>query len=332
MDRHKRNRMIGWGIVALIIIAPVIVTVIGAVTSPPTGNIPVGHVVYIEADQPSEKTTMLRGLFIVDPSGASHLLTHETEPQDVDAGSREWITEPAISPDGSQAAFIKQIITLQEGQHSIVNQIWLVKLNGNTVPMLQYNLTLNRITPPPSRIVWSKDGKSLLFISYKDCYQLDLTSLRLTKPSVRFGEYKQTVDVPLMELIGTTKDNSPICLVKTDNTLQYDNVLMPNVAAASADPTGRYIAYALVSDKRHIVIKALEKNVPDITIPIVYGWSLLGSRKITSVRWSPDSRFIGYTVSKPPGADDELFITSIETHLTIKLPFRAGQVRWDWGL
>ena len=59
--------------------------------------------VYLEADAPSEKTTTLRGLYVTAPGRGTRLLVHEDEPQDTDGGVREWITQPALSPDGTQA-------------------------------------------------------------------------------------------------------------------------------------------------------------------------------------------------------------------------------------
>ena len=119
----RRLRWLLW-LLGLLVAAPIIVTLIGAATSPPHARgVPAGHLVYLDADQPSEKTTILRGLYLSQPDGSPRLLIHENEPQDSDAGIREWITEPAASPDGTQVAYLKQNITLQEETHSQDTQL-----------------------------------------------------------------------------------------------------------------------------------------------------------------------------------------------------------------
>ena len=64
---------------------------------------------------------------------------------------------------------------------------------------------------------------------------------------------------------------------------------------------------------------------------VVLGWSLFGHRKIRSLRWSPDGRYVGYTASKPPVADDEMFYLDTQTGKYFKLPFRCGPASWDWS-
>ena len=144
---------------------PVGLTLIGALTSPPhVSGVPSGHLITLQADAPSEHTTTLRGLFVSGPDGAARLLTHETEPQDADDGVREWITQPVLSPDGTQLAFEKQLITLQEDKQSIDNQVWVMRVTPDTrnPPHLVIDLTKQKLKQIVG-LAWDSDS-SLMFL------------------------------------------------------------------------------------------------------------------------------------------------------------------------
>ena len=61
-----------------------------------------------------------------------------------------------------------------------------------------------------------------------------------------------------------------------------------------------------------------------------WGWSVFGRRHITSLHWSPDGKYIGFTVSKPPVPEDELFYLDLADGKTYQLPVRTGRAAWDW--
>ena len=171
-------------LLGLLAAVPVIVTLIGAATSPPHApGVPVGHLVYLDADQPSEKTTILRGLYITQPGGPPRLLVHEDEPQDTDAGIREWITEPAVSPDGTQVAYIQQNITLLEETHTQVTQLWVMPLNvTNAKPRLLLDMTKMHLKQVVG-LTWALDGRSVLFLQDNRQYSVPIQGKSALLPS-----------------------------------------------------------------------------------------------------------------------------------------------------
>ena len=165
----KRQKVWGGTVLGLLVGVPLLSTLISAWTSPPhVAGVPTGHLVYLEADSPSEHTTTLRGLYVTGPDGGTRLLVHETEPQDVDGGVREWITQPSISPDGTRIAFEKQLILLQEEKQTVQNQIWVMPLAASPSPdtaAQKPHLVLDLTKKQQKQVVglaWDSDSSLLL--------------------------------------------------------------------------------------------------------------------------------------------------------------------------
>ena len=360
-----------WIAAAVIIGVPAILTIIGAVTAPPLSPVPTGHIVYLEADQPSEKTTMLHDMFSVGSDQRERLVTAENEPQDVDAGAREWIIEPVGSPDGTRVAYVKEQIVLIEEKQSVDNQIWVADVTSPkpTAGKLVYDLTANKL-PQITRLVWTPDGQYLAFVEGKTLYevpvnpsptakprigQLDLPDeAAVRKPKVSplalislsdtgdvtcfahgFGRVYQTLE-PAWDL---PKANDPVVKAVTPrpvaSTGRADSEprarspvdqLNFEAYAASLSPSGDRLA--AVEDDSHVI--QIMTSTSKTLYPVQLGWSVFGHRKITSLRWSPDGRYVGYTASKPPAADNEMFYLDTQTGKYFKLPFRCGPASWDW--
>ena len=320
---------------------PIGLTLISALTSPPhVKGIPSGHLITLQADAPSEHTTTLRGLFVSGPDGATRLLTHETEPQDTDDGVREWITQPVISPDGTQLAFEKQLITLQEEKQSIDNQIWVMPLAPGTrnPPHLVIDLTKQKLKQIVG-IAWDSDS-SLLFLEDGTAYSvptetadpplitpLDLHGLTLANT----GGVSATRSPALTEA-GTfayeaqTPAGPQVLTQVQDNTLSG-----PAAAVFALSPAGDKIAFVPPGMAHAIQIYDIATRTDSPAIPVRWGWSVFGKRKITSLRWSPDGSQIAFTVSKPPVPEDEIFVVTPATGGTVQLPYRTGCAAWDWG-
>ena len=331
-----------WLYVLLIVLAvPIALTLISALTSPPhVQGIPSGQLVTLQADAPSEHTTTLRGLFVSGPDGATRLLAHETEPQDTDDGVREWITQPAISPDGTQIAFEKQLITLQEDKQAIDNQIWVMPLAAGTrnPPHLVMDLTQQKLKQIVG-LAWDSDS-SLLFLEDGASYSvptetadaplvtpLDLHGLALAKTSsvsatrspalTEAGAFAYEVQTPTGPQVLT----------------QVKEHTLPGPAASvfALSPTGDKIAFVPPGTVNVIRLYDIAAHADGPDIPVRWGWSVFGKRKITSLRWSPDGSQIAFTVSKPPVPEDEIFVVTPATGRTVELPYRTGRAAWDWG-
>ena len=348
MDPKRRALLWGllWGLLGLAAGVPILLTLIGALTSPPhVKGIPTGHLVYLEAEAPSEKTTTLRGLYVTGPGGDSRLLTHENEPQDIDGGVREWITQPALSPDGTQLAFEKQLIMLQEEKQTIQNQVWVMSLAPGSagLPRLVIDLTAGKLKQIVG-LAWDSDS-SLLFLEDGVEYSvptempdqplkipLDLHGLTLaTTPDISATRSPALAESGRF-VYGVQTPNGPRTLV------QNAGAVTPGPAAAvfALAPTGDRIAFVPPGSgygSGGAVLRTydLTTNAYGPDIPVRWGWSVFGRRHVTSLRWSPDGTQLAYTVSKPPVPEDEIFVVNIASGKTVQLPYRAGRAAWDWS-
>lgn len=335
-----------WTLLGLVTGVPILFTLIGALTSPPhVKGIRTGHLVYLEAEAPSEKTTTLRGLYVTEPGQPPRLLTHENEPQDTDGGVREWITQPALSPDGTQLAFEKQLITLGEEKQTVQNQIWVMPLapGSANLPRLVMDLTRQKLKQIVG-LAWDSDS-SLLFLEDGVEYSvptdapdaplkvpLDLHGLLLaTTPDVS-ATRSPTLAESGRFAYGVLTPTGPQTLV------QNAGAVTPGPAAAvfALAPTGDRIAFVPPGDKDSsggTIIRTydLAANRPGPDVPVHWGWSVFGRRHITSLRWSPDGSQLAFTVSKPPVPEDEIFVVDVASGKTVQLPYRAGRAAWDWS-
>lgn len=333
-------------LLGLVVGVPLLLTLIGALTSPPhVKGIPAGHLVYLEAEAPSEKTTTLRGLYVTGPGGATRLLVHENEPQDIDGGVREWITQPALSPDGTQLAFEKQLITLGEGKQTVQNQIWVMPLapGSANLPRLVMDLTQQKLKQIVG-LAWDSDS-SLLFL----------------EDGVQYSVPTDTADPPLkipLDLNGLTLATTPDVSATRSPALAESGrftygvqtptgpqTLVQNAGAVSPGPAAAVFALAPAGDRIAFVppdskdssggavIRTYDfaTSAYGADIPVRWGWSVFGRRHITSLRWSPDGAQLAFTVSKPPVPEDEIFVVDAASGKTVQLPYRAGRAAWDWS-
>ncbi len=336
---NPRLRAWLWTLLGLAAGVPIVLTLIGALTSPPhVKGVPTGHLVYLEADAPSEKTTTLRGLYVTSPGEAPRLLTHENEPQDTDGGVREWITQPALSPDGTQLAFEKQLITMQEEKQAVQNQIWVMPLapGSANLPRLVMDLTAQKLKQIVG-LAWDSDS-SLLFL----------------EDGVEYSVPTDTPDEPLkipLDLHGLTLAMTPDISATRSPALAESGrfaygvltptgpqTLVQNAGSVTPGPAAAVfarIAFVPPGDKdgggTAIRTYDLAANRPGPDVPVHWGWSVFGRRHITSLRWSPDGARLAFTVSKPPVPEDEIFVVDVASGKTVQLPYRAGRAAWDWS-
>ena len=338
---HRRLRPWVWILLILLVGVPLTLTLISALTSPPhVSGVPMGKLVYLDADSPSEKTTTLRGLFVTQPGAGPRLLVHESEPQDVDAGAREWITQPVASPDGTQVAFEKQIITLLDEQQSIDNQLWVMPLN-NADPELKPHLLLD-LTPKNMKqvvgLAWDSDS-SIMFLEDGLSYSLPtqeagdpmLTPLDLAGLTLAPSSNISATRAPNLTEAGAFAFSAltatgPQVVISDSN----GPAIGPPAAIFALSPDAQKIAYVPTGTNGVIRIYNVASKQTAQDIKVRWGWSVFGRRHITSLRWSPDGTDIGFTVSKPPVPEDELFYVD-PAGKTWQMPVRVGRAAWDWA-
>ncbi len=330
-----------WLVVFFLAAVPLALTAIGVATAPPrAAYVPQGRVVFLEADQPSEHTSLLRGLRITLPgtSGSRELL-HEAEPQDVDAGSRDWLTQPVVSPDGHWLAYEKQLITLQEEKTGIVNQVWALPLDTPRAgPRLLADLTALRLKQPIG-LAWTPDSKGVVFLEDTVQYTVNVqgtprlvaTPLRFlpplrTTPTLSATRNPMVSAQELLALSAQTTQGSRFLLLESPGKQK-----MADLAASTwaFNPHG-FLAWTAASKAYDIWVgRDFGLEASPAKIHARWGWSVFGGRRITSLKWSPNGRYLGYTVSKPP-FEDELFYADTVTGKCFQLPIRTGRAAWDW--
>ncbi len=340
--RAARRRWV-WAVVVLLIITPLFLTAAGVVTAPPrAAHVPAGRIVFLEADEPSEHTSLLRGLRITLPgSSNSREILHEAEPQDVDAGSRDWLTQPAISPDGHWLAYEKQLITLQEETTGIVNQLWALPLDDpHAVPHLLADLTVRHLKQPIG-LAWTPGGTHVVFLEDALRYTVNvqgtprltmgilpgLLPLRTT-PTLSATRRPAYVGLYDLALEAQTTQGSQIVVV-SDGGRRPVVFAKPAPSVWTVMPDRRFAVTTVPSGHGIVVLPAPNSRMPPVTLHARWGWSVFGGRRITSLKWSPEGRYLGYTVSKPP-FEDELFYADTQTGKCYQLPIRTGRAAWDW--
>ena len=153
-------------------------------------GVPSGQLVTLQADAPADPSASC-GLFLSGPGGASRLLARDA-PQG-SSGVREQILLPVLSPDGTQVAFEKQLVTAQNATDI---QVWVMATSPGTAnpPHLVIDLTQQKLKQIRG-LAWDSDA-SLLFLEDAKSYSvatetddpplvtpLDLHGLTLTTAS-----------------------------------------------------------------------------------------------------------------------------------------------------
>ena len=306
-------------------------------TSPPrVAGVPSGHLITLQADTSSAQTS--HGLFVAGTDGASRLLARD-EPQDAVSGIREQITQPVLSPDGTQLAFERQWTTLQNGAASTDNQLWVMPMTSDTrsPPHLVLDLTRQKLKQIVG-LAWDSDS-SLLFLEDGASYSvatetddaplvtpLDLHGLTLAKMDAVSATRSPALTESGVFAYAAQTPSGPQILTQS----QERTTPGPAAAVFALSPAGDVIAF--VPPGSPSVIRRYDLTHPSTLtdIPVHWGWSL-GHRQITSLRWSPDGSAIACTVSKSPASDNELFLVTPATGQTVQLPYRTVPDAWDWG-
>lgn len=330
----RRRRRWLWAVLGLAVAIPLIVTLAGALTSPPhVKGPPVGHLIYLDADQPSEHTTDLRGLRVMAPDGGSRLLLHETEAQDTDTGKREWFTQPQASPSGEWLAYERQDMTILEERREVINQLWVVSLKDpNPKPRMLLDSTKAGLKQFVG-LAWSHDDRSVTLLNYGAAYDVYLDDQgRLSqRPLTDCPPFKSSPALSPTRAPFVTPHGGLAYTVMTPNgpVLVTDRGQIPNTPLSAFSPNGKRVAW-LAAQSNGIEIADADSLRGTQTLRAAWGWSSFGGRRITSMKWSPDGRYIAYTVSKPP-LEDELFYLDTVTKKCYQLPLRTGQGGWDWA-
>lgn len=332
-----------WAVAILAAVIPAVVTAAGALTSPPIMAVPEGHIIHLEANRPSEHTSTLREMISIGHDGKWHLLVSEHEPQNIDAGSREWISMPTVSPDGAQVAYIKEKITLQEEEQSDIWELWALPIIPETQkagkPRMLADLSKAKLNEIRG-ISWSPDGSAIYLAHKGDLVRIDAATGAISAFSAHAlpdARWPVAVSDNLVFLIAGPPANSHLCRIVASQQngvrtldFQMKDPVSQYASSVAITQDGKRIAYPSAGEVDRITITDPDGDSQSIT-KVNYGWSLFGGRHVSAVHWSPSGRYLGYSVTKPPVGEDELFYLDTQTGKSYKLPFRAAQTSWTWS-
>ncbi len=332
----KRRRI--W-LAALVCVAavPLAGTLAGILTAPPRlSHVPSGHLITLQADPSS---AALHGLFVAGPGQASRLLARD-EPQTRKGAVREQITQPALSPDSTQLAFEKQYTTFTHGIPSVDNQIWVMPMTPDTrnPPHLVLDLTRQKLKQIAG-LAWDSDS-SLLFLEDGASYSVatETDDAPLVTPLDLHGLMPAKTDTDSATVSPALAESGTFAYAV--QTLSGPQILTesqerttpgPAAAVFALSPAGDFVAFVPPGSANVIRRYDLTRQSFLTDIPVRWRWSLFGHRQITSLRWSPDGAAIACTVSRAPGADDEIFLVTVASGKTVQLPYHTVPDAWDWG-
>lgn len=314
---------------------PIVLAALEFVTAPPRRvSVPYGHLIYMDADKPSDRTANLRGMYSANPSGMSQLMIHEQEPPDVDAGPRQWIEQPAVSPDGTQIAYVRENIVIAEDKHSTSFDIFVLPLQQPHAVAHQI-AALGTTAKQFAGLAWSPDCKSITYMedsivttvpvvgeAQAATRTLPPTIHAVPLPEVSWSDYPQ---------IGL--NNRLLFLLHPSGTLATDDgpTSLTGIQCFAVSHSGSQFAYVTSRAPKSLVIAEVAALQTVRTLPVTWGMSFLGHRKITSIGWSPTDQDLAFTVSKMPFPEDELLVINLKTGKESLLPERVAKSSWAWA-
>ena len=224
----------------------------------------------------------------------------------------EFLSDPHLSPDGSQVAYV--VTTVNQRQNRRNSTIWLVAANGSSKPR---QLTSNLYSSSSPR--WSPDGQTIAFTSSRPATsdasepprpQLYLLHLNGGEPQ-RVSNFKNGAG----NFQWSPDGKRLACLVRTGPSDAVDEKNRPSDVRHYKNIQYKFNDTGWYDDKRaHIWVIDLAKNDAK---PITGGqdWN------DADIQWSPDSKTIAFTSDRTGRAFEDSRNTDVWT-----IPAEGGQL------
>lgn len=243
-----------------------------------------GTLVYTTAPQAPSEETPVRTLVWVDIEGREETRGLPAIPDNYKF--------PEISPDGTQVALTKSQSTSDQ-------QVWI----WDSVREIMTRLTLDK--SPNYRPIWTRDGKRIIFISYRDSRfgiywkaadgtDEDRELVSASSPTRMMDPWSWSADGNTLVLdvieLASNPTHGDICTLSMDSGHAVEMLLSAeyNQLHPSTSPDGKYIAY--MSGESGNALEIYVRPFPDVN----NGKWQISTGGGESPLWSPDSRELFY--------------------------------------
>lgn len=231
------------------------------------------------------------------------------------------VTEPALSPDGQQVAYVRTTTDLQTGRRN--GDVYLVAADGASPPKLLVGGNASDSTPQ-----FLRDGRQIVFMSSRDgAPQVYVVPLSGGEPrkvtSLSAGVQPPLVVAPDGRSVAFVSDVFPSCPDEACNKSRAD--------AAEKDPVKVHRLTQLMfrhwnewreTERHHVFVADLETGAARDLTPGDFD-APPHNYEDAGFAFSPDSRQLAF-VSKREGPDFEAWSTNMDVWLT---PVAGGDLK-----
>lgn len=318
---RKPSRSLPWIVLVCFILLGIILY---AASRPPAGppvigSPPVGKLYFLMVNQSSEHTAALRGLYAL-PAGQTKptLLMEEAESQGMEDSPRQWISFPRVSPDGRYLAYLSTSYLITDESQTHDEQLMAIPLVEGAKPKVLVDLSAKKLTARTG-ISWTPDSRHIAFLDNGNLVQVDPESGRITTtPGVapaNAGEPSFAADGAFDYLFG-----DQLCLTTVANPFAERHLV--NISAYALSPTG---TLATISQAQPHEVSVAGKTY---TLQWARPWYYQG--QVTSLGWSPDGAYLGYTVTNPIVPEEGFYLLRLSDGKCFRLPFSTSRAGWTW--
>ena len=320
---RPRGLPLAW--VVLIVFALLVVGAI-LISRPPAGppivaSPPVGTLYFLMVNQSSEHTAALRGLYTLQAGQTKpKFLMEEQESQSMEEDSpRQWISFPRVSPDGKTLAYLSTTYLITEESQSHDDQLMVLPLTGQAKPKLLLDLTAKKYADP-NGIAWTPESRHIAFLNNGDLEEVDPATGHITAQK---GVAPANAAAPSFAGNGAFAYTSgrQLCLTTLDNPFTERHFV--DISAYALDSSG---AVAFVAKAQPSELNVAGRNYP---LQWARPWYYHG--QVTSLGFSPDGAYIGYTVTNPIVPEEGFYLLRLSDGKCFRLPFSTNRAAWTWA-
>lgn len=319
---RKSTPWLAWAVLVFFVLLAILFY---AISRPPSGPPiapapPVGTLYFLMVNESSEHTAALRGLYrAADGETKPALITEEQESQGMEDAPRQWISFPRVSPDGKYLAYLSTTYLITEESQTQSEALTLLPLAGGEKPRTLLDLTAKNMTARTG-LAWTPRGDRIAFFNNGDLVQVNAATGKL---QATLQEGPANAGEPSFAANGSFAYMAGAQLAVTSLANPLAVRYFPRVAAYALSPAG---ALAYVSNTQpHDV------NVNGREYALAWAAPWYYHAHVTSLGWSPDGAYLGYTVTNPIVPEEGLYYLRLADGKCFRLPYATSRAGWTWS-